>query len=24
VGLDIYGMRDAVAQKGLTYRRHGT
>jgi len=24
MGLDIYGMRDAVAQKGLTYRRYGT
>jgi 4-hydroxy-4-methyl-2-oxoglutarate aldolase len=24
LGLDIYGMRDALAQKGLTYRRYGT
>jgi 4-hydroxy-4-methyl-2-oxoglutarate aldolase len=24
VGLDIYGMREALAQQGLTYRRYGT
>ena len=24
LGLDIYGMRDALAQRGLTYRRYGT
>jgi 4-hydroxy-4-methyl-2-oxoglutarate aldolase len=23
LGLDIYGMREALARKGLTYRRHG-